>query len=85
MSGYPPNKIPITKTMCELMGFDIDERYHKSGNYDWVADKGMIKIHSLNGEVNVFLSTGGGQVLLEHVKFVSQVQWLFFYIHNEKI
>jgi len=85
MKGYQPNKIPITKDMCELMGFDIDERYHESGNYDWIARRGMIKIHSLDDEVTVILATCGGQTTLDHIKFIHQVQWLYFYLHNEKI
>jgi len=71
--------------MCELMGFDIDERYHESGNYDWIAERGMLKIHSLDDKVRVLLRTGGSTVLLEHIAYVEQVRWLYYYLHNEKI
>lgn len=85
MEAHKPNIIPITKDFCEHMGFDIDDRYHESGNYDWIACKGMLKIHSLKGVVTVMLVTGGATVWLDHIKFIHQVQWLFFYLHNEKI
>lgn len=71
--------------MCELMGFDIDERYHGSGNYDWIAERGMLKIHSLDGKVTVLLRTGGSQTVLYHIQYTEQLRWLYYYLHNEKI
>lgn len=78
-------KIPITKDMCKLMGFEIEERYHETSNYDWIADQGMIKIHALNDEITVILRVGGGAVHLDHIKYVHQVQQLYKLLHNEVI
>jgi hypothetical protein len=85
MKLYLPHRIPITKLQCERMNFDVDERYHESGNYDWIARRGMIKIVSLNDEVNVILATCGGQTSLEHIKYLHQVKRLFYSLHNEEI
>lgn len=78
-------KVLITKEMCKLMDFDIEERVHETSNYDWIAYKGMIKIRSLDGEVNVSLVGGGIITILDHIKYVHEVQQLYKLLHNEKI
>lgn len=78
-------KIPITKVMCEIMDFNIKERVHETSNYDWIAYKGMIKIHSLDGEVKVSLVSGGIITILDHIKYVHEIQQLYKLLHNEKI
>lgn len=78
-------KINITKDMCKLMGFEIDERYHETSNYDWIAERGMLKIHALDDEISVILRFGGSAVHLEHIKYVHQVQKLYELLHNEVI
>ena len=78
-------KVPITKDMCKLMDFDISERVHETSNFDWIAERGMLKIHALDGEITVILRVGGGSVLLEHIKYVHQVQKLFELLHNQVI
>ena len=36
--------IPITLEWCKKLKMDIEERIHPSGNYDWIAEAGGLRV-----------------------------------------
>ena len=71
--------IPITLEWCKRLTMDTTERIHPSGNYDWIAEVAGLKIRSDKGKIVVFHSTGGSSIILEHIKYVHQIQ-NFYYV-----
>ena len=74
---------PITKETCEQLSFDIQERYHETSNYDWIAEKGMVVVRCLGDEITVRLRIGGGSIILDHIVCVYQLRNLYELLHNE--
>jgi hypothetical protein len=72
--------IPIDLEWCKLLGMDIEEktRWATSSNFDWGADAPGILIRSFNGVVTVFNCMAGAKTMLEHVKYVHQLQNLYY-------
>ena len=70
--------IPINADWCTVLKMDMEERIHPSGNYDWGADAPRILIRSFKGEITVFNCMAGARTILEHVKYVHQLQNLYY-------
>jgi len=77
---YAP--ISIAEEWVKKLGYEIEYRAHSTSNYDWIAEKGNIKIVSLGDDVSVSLRFGGGRVLLENIRFVHQLQNLYYVLTN---
>lgn len=77
--------IPITKEWCEKLDFDVDSRIHESGNYDWTAERGCVRIKSLDGKVTVRVVGGGITSILEHIECVHELQNLYFWLHYQML
>ena len=77
--------IPIDLEWCKRLHMDIEERIHPSGNYDWIAEAPGLKVRSDKGEVTVFLRMGGSMSILEHIKYVHQLQNFYYGIWGFEI
>ena len=72
--------IPINADWCQILNMDIEEktRWATSSNFDWGADAPGILIRSFKGEITVFNCMAGARTMLEHVKYVHQLQNLYY-------
>ena len=70
--------IPITLEWCKKLKMDIEERIHPSGNYDWIAEKGGLRVVENKGNVYVSHGAMGCRTLLEHIKYVHQLQNFYY-------
>ena len=72
--------IPINLDSCKVLKINIEEpmRLATSANYDWGADAPGILIRSFKGEITVFNCMAGARTILEHVKYVHQLQNLYY-------
>lgn len=72
--------IPISLGWCRSLNMDIEEKtpWATGGNFDWVATAPGLKVRSYLGVVTVFQIMGGVQSMLEHIKFVHQIQNFYF-------
>ena len=78
--------IPITKEWCKKLGFEMKERYHETSNYDWIAEKGFIKVHCLDNEITVLFNPGVGTIIsLENIKNVHELQNFYYFWHLEEL
>jgi hypothetical protein len=72
--------VPITLEWCKYLKMDIEERIHPSGNYDWIATASGIRVVSYRKEVTVIHRMDGSSTIMDHIKYVHQLQ-NFFYGH----
>lgn len=70
--------IPITLEWCKYLKMATEERIHPSGNYDWIAEAPGIKIKADKGEITVFHTISGCTMILEHIKYVHQIQNFYY-------
>ena len=72
--------IPITLDWCKSLDMDIHmkEPWATASNFDWIAYAPGLKVKSNLGEVTVFLIMGGGYSILEHIKYVHQIQNFYY-------
>lgn len=77
--------IPIDHIWLENLGFDVDKRVDETSNYDWFCAGYGLRIRFLNGVMSILISNGGTTRLLEHIKYVHQLQNLIYAIHNIEI
>jgi hypothetical protein len=72
--------IPITLEWCKKLGMDTEEVIpHATGaNFDRIAEKAGLKIRGFKGGITVFHSTGGCTSILEHIKYVHQLQNFYY-------
>ena len=79
--------IPIDLDWCKRLGMDIEEpmRLATTANYDWTADAPGILIRSYKDEVIVFNCMAGARSKLEHIKYVHQLQNLYYGIWGFEI
>jgi hypothetical protein len=79
--------IPIDLEWCQRLHMDIEEktRWATGGNFDWIAEAPGIKIRSDKGEIIVFECRGGVRTILEHIKYVHQLQNFYYGIWGFEI
>jgi hypothetical protein len=70
--------ILIDKEWCKRLKMAIEERIHPSGNYDWIAEAPGIRIKADKGEITVFHNISGCSIILEHIKYVHQIQNFYY-------
>jgi hypothetical protein len=71
--------VPIDLEWCKRLSMDIEEAMlHANANFDWIARAGGIKVVSYRKEITVFNSMGGCSSILEHIKYVHQLQNFFY-------
>jgi hypothetical protein len=71
--------IPISMKWCMLLRMDIETPMpHANANFDWIAESAGLKVRSFNGEITVFHTTGGVCSILEHIKYVHQLQNFYY-------
>ena len=70
--------IPIDLEWCKRLKMDIEERIHPSGNYDWIATAAGVRVVSYRKEVTVIHGGGGCSTIMDHIKYVHQLQNFFY-------
>lgn len=70
--------IPITLEWCKKLGMDTEERIHSSGNFDWTAEVAGLRVRADKGKVTVFYNCLGGSTIIEHIKYVHQLQNFYY-------
>lgn len=72
--------ILISLSWCRSLNMDIEEKtpWVTGGNFDWTAEAPGLKVKSYLGVVTVFECRGGVQSILEHIKYVHQLQNFYF-------
>lgn len=70
--------IPITLEWCKRLKMDIEERIHPSGNYDWIAEAGGLRVVGDKGKIFISHGNMGCRTSLEHIKYVHQLQNFYY-------
>ena len=72
--------IPITLEWCKHLKMDTEEVMPNAtgANYDWLAEVAGLKVRGFKGGITVFHSMGGCTSILDHIKYVHQLQNFFY-------
>jgi hypothetical protein len=72
--------IPITLEWCKYLKMDVEEVMpHATGaNFDWIAEVAGLRVRGFKGGITVFHSMGGCTSILEHIKYVHQLQNFYY-------
>jgi hypothetical protein len=72
--------ILIDLEWCKRLEMEIDEasRWTTGGNFDWIAEAPGLMLRSYMGEITVFQCMGGSRSILEHIKYVHQLQNFYY-------
>ena len=79
--GYPQfmEGIPITLEWCKYLKMDTETPMpHAKANFDWIAEAPRVKVRGHNGEITVYEVIGGCMSILEHIKYVHQLQNFYY-------
>lgn len=74
----------ITEDWLRRAGQSVHNPTEESANYKFICWIGGIKIVENKG-IRVFLCMGGVCTLLEHIRYVHQIQNLYFAFYNKEI
>jgi hypothetical protein len=79
--------IPITLEWCKYLKMDIEEvmPYATRANFDWIAKAPRVQIYSFKDTITIFEVMCGCKSMLEHIKYVHQLQNYYYGIWGFEI